>query len=112
MTSGIISPGRVCAVIQGSDAGKLVVVTKVIDKNFVTIAGETVKERRINIKHLEPTGQTTETVPKPVQRAPKPTQKSEAKKPKKADQKKEPAKETKKEELPERKKKEDIMVVG
>jgi ribosomal protein L14E/L6E/L27E len=51
----MIEPGRICIVKVGSDAGKEVVVNEIIDKNFVMIAGERVKQRRINLKHLEPT---------------------------------------------------------
>ena len=51
----IMDAGRICIVSRGSDAGKEVVVNEIIDKNFVMISGETVKQRKINIKHLEPT---------------------------------------------------------
>ncbi|MFH0986517.1 MAG: KOW motif-containing protein [Candidatus Micrarchaeota archaeon] len=55
----LIEPGRVCVIIKGADAGKEAVIKDVIDKNFVTIAGAGVKERRSNIKHLEMTGRTS-----------------------------------------------------
>lgn len=51
----IMDAGRICIVSRGSDAGKEVVVNEVIDKNFVMISGESVKQRKVNIKHLEPT---------------------------------------------------------
>jgi|SRR3989338_8758143 len=51
----IIEPGRICVITKGSDAGKEVTIKEAIDANFVKISGEHVKERRINIKHLEPT---------------------------------------------------------
>jgi len=50
-----MEPGRICIVLKGSDAGREVVVNEVIDNRFVTISGEKVKQRKINIKHLEPT---------------------------------------------------------
>ncbi len=56
--------GRICVVKKGSDAGKTVVVKEKIDKHFVKIAGEQVKERKINIKHIEPTSQITKDIPK------------------------------------------------
>jgi len=51
----IMEPGRICIVLSGSDAGKEVVVNEVIDKRFVTVSGEKVKQRKINVRHLEPT---------------------------------------------------------
>jgi len=51
----MMDAGRICIVSRGSDAGKEVVVNEIIDKNFVMISGENVKQRKINIKHLEPT---------------------------------------------------------
>ena len=59
----IIEKGRVCIVTKGADSGKEVVIKEVKDKNFVTIVGEKVKERRSNVKHLEPTARTTKTMP-------------------------------------------------
>ena len=57
----LIDKGRVCVITKGSDAGKVVVVNEVMDKNFVKISGERVKERRCNIRHLEPTSQVSKT---------------------------------------------------
>jgi len=51
----MMDAGRICIVSRGSDTGKEVVVSEVIDKNFVMISGEKVKQRKINVKHLEPT---------------------------------------------------------
>ena len=61
----IIEKGRICIITKGADAGKEVVIKEVIDKNFVKIVGEKVKERRSNIKHLEPTSRKTEAMPTP-----------------------------------------------
>lgn len=61
----IIEKGRICTITKGADTGKQVVIKEVKDKNFVTIIGEKVKERRSNIKHLEPTSKTTNTMPIP-----------------------------------------------
>jgi len=55
----LIEKGRVCIITKGRDAGKEVVIKEVKDKTFVTIVGENVKERRSNIKHLEPLGRTS-----------------------------------------------------
>jgi large subunit ribosomal protein L14e len=64
---GLIEQGRVCIITKGADAGEEVVVKQVVDKNFVIISGETVKERRANIRHLEPTGRKVQVIPvKPV----------------------------------------------
>jgi len=50
----MIEVGRVCMKIAGRDAGRSCVITRVIDDNFVTIAGAT-RSKRCNIRHLEPT---------------------------------------------------------
>jgi len=55
----IIEKGRVCIVIKGRDAGNEVVIKEVKNKNFVIIVGEKVKERRSNVKHLEPLSKTS-----------------------------------------------------
>ncbi len=49
----MIDVGKVCVKIAGRDAGKKAVVVEKIDKNFVTIDGET-RRKRCNIAHLEP----------------------------------------------------------
>ncbi len=50
--------GRVCMKIAGREAGKICVIVKVVDKNFVEITGPKaltgVKRRKCNIDHLEP----------------------------------------------------------
>ena len=50
----MMKEGTKCVILKGSDAGKEVVVKKILDSTFVEIEGEKVKKRRINIKHLEP----------------------------------------------------------
>ncbi|MCX8194643.1 MAG: 50S ribosomal protein L14e [Candidatus Micrarchaeota archaeon] len=53
-----ISVGRVCVKLKGRDAGEKVVITKIIDKNFVMVRSAARKknpERRCAIVHLEPT---------------------------------------------------------
>jgi len=54
----MIEVGRVCMKIAGREAGKMCVVTKVIDKNFVEVTGPKkltgIKRRKCNIDHLEP----------------------------------------------------------
>ena len=59
----LIEPGRICVIIRGADAGKKVIIQEILDNTFVKIVGEKVKERRINIKHLEPTPKKTEILP-------------------------------------------------
>ena len=49
----MISVGRVCMKTAGRDAGKKCVITKIIDANYVMIAGET-RNRKCSIAHLEP----------------------------------------------------------
>ena len=46
--------GRVCIKTAGRDSGKIGVVTDLIDKRFVAVAGQT-RKKRCNIAHLEPT---------------------------------------------------------
>lgn len=60
----LIEPGRVCVVIKGADTGKKVVIKEVVNKNFVIITGEKVKERRSNLKHLEITSEKVKIIPK------------------------------------------------
>ena len=45
--------GRLCIKTAGRDARKQCVIVEVIDKNYVTIDGET-RRRKCNIRHLEP----------------------------------------------------------
>ncbi len=55
-----IEVGRICIKTAGREAGKECVIVDVIDKNFVEVVGLDVKNRRCNIKHLEPTGKKIE----------------------------------------------------
>jgi large subunit ribosomal protein L14e len=50
-----IENGRICIKTHGRDAGRLCVVTNVIDENFAKIlcVGRK-KKRKVNIRHLEP----------------------------------------------------------
>lgn len=51
----LIEVGRVCIKKYGRDAGSKAVITKVIDRSFVNVVTSTrQKERKCNIKHLEP----------------------------------------------------------
>lgn len=52
-----IEVGRICVKKKGRDAGNEVVITKIIDNNFVLVkpAKGKGKERRCAIIHLEPT---------------------------------------------------------
>lgn len=57
----IIEEGRVCIKKLGRDAGDKAVITKVIDKNFVSIiTSSRPKERRCNVRHLEFLGEKTD----------------------------------------------------
>ena len=53
--TGLMDVGRVCVKTRGKEAGKKCVITELIDKKFVVIAGPGVKKRKCNIAHLEPT---------------------------------------------------------
>ena len=54
-----IEIGRICVKTFGREAGKKCVIVDVIDKNFVLITGpksvSTVKRRKANVNHIEPT---------------------------------------------------------
>jgi len=54
----VIEVGRVCRKVAGREAGRLCVVVKIIDDNFVEVTGPKdltgVRRRRANIKHLVP----------------------------------------------------------
>ncbi|MGQ9543442.1 MAG: 50S ribosomal protein L14e [Candidatus Bathyarchaeia archaeon] len=60
----MIEVGTVCVKTSGREKGRRCVVVDTIDKNFVLITGPPeltgVKRRRVNIKHLEPTGEKVE----------------------------------------------------
>ncbi|BDZ71736.1 50S ribosomal protein L14e [Methanobacterium petrolearium] len=55
-----IEVGRICMKISGREAGEKCVIVEIIDDKFVEIVGSAVKNRRCNIKHLEPTQQVME----------------------------------------------------
>ena len=55
-----IEKGRVCVKIAGRESGEKCVIVDVIDENFVEIVGNEVKNKRCNIKHLEPVDETVE----------------------------------------------------
>ena len=55
-----IEKGRVCVKIAGRETGKKCAIVDVIDENFVEIVGNEVKNKRCNIKHLEPVDETVE----------------------------------------------------
>jgi len=54
-----IEVGRVCMKIAGREAGGRCVIVDLVDKNFVVITGpktvSSVKRRRVNVNHIEPT---------------------------------------------------------
>ena len=54
-----IEVGRISVKISGREAGKRCVIVDVVDKNFVLVTGppkvSSVKRRRVNVKHIEPT---------------------------------------------------------
>jgi large subunit ribosomal protein L14e len=56
-----IEVGRICVKVVGREAGKRCVIVDVVDKNFVLVTGPKgvsgVKRRRVNVNHLEPTGE-------------------------------------------------------
>lgn len=55
-----IEVGRICMKISGREAGEKCVIVEIIDDKFVEVVGNTVKNRRCNIKHLEPLEQVME----------------------------------------------------
>lgn len=55
-----IEVGRVCVKLAGREAGEKCVIIEVIDEKFVEVVGSAVKNRRCNVKHLEPIDQTIE----------------------------------------------------
>lgn len=54
-----VEVGRICVKITGREAGKKCIIVDVIDKNFLLITGpkqvNSVKRRRVNVSHIEPT---------------------------------------------------------
>jgi len=55
-----IEVGRVCVKISGREAGEKCAIVEVIDDKFVEVVGTNIKNRRCNIKHLEPLDKTVE----------------------------------------------------
>ena len=55
-----IEVGRICMKISGREAGEKCVIIEVIDDKFVEVVGNSIKNRRCNVKHLEPTENTME----------------------------------------------------
>lgn len=55
-----IEVGRVCLKVAGREAGEKCVIINIIDEKFVEVVGPSVKNRRCNIAHLEPTEKTIE----------------------------------------------------
>ena len=53
-----IEVGRVCVKIAGREAGEKCAILEIIDENYVEVLGASVKNRRCNISHLEPTEDT------------------------------------------------------
>ena len=53
-----IAVGRVCVKIAGREAGEKCAILEIIDENYVEVLGASVKNRRCNINHLEPTEDT------------------------------------------------------
>jgi large subunit ribosomal protein L14e len=58
-TGKLYEVGTVCMKLAGRDAGKLCVVTEVLDNLFVKVDGYT-RPRKVNLKHLQPTGKTVD----------------------------------------------------
>ncbi len=54
-TGSVYAVGAVCMKVAGRDAGKLCVVTEVLDNQFVKVDGYT-RPRKVNVNHLEPLG--------------------------------------------------------
>lgn len=55
-----IEVGRVCVKIAGREAGEKCAIVEIIDDKFVEVVGTNMKNRRCNIKHLEPVDETIE----------------------------------------------------
>lgn len=55
-----IEVGRICVKLSGREAGEKCVIVEVIDDKFVEVVGTSVKNRRCNVKHLEPLDETIE----------------------------------------------------
>ena len=55
-----IEVGRICVKIAGREAGEKCVIVEIIDDNYVEVVGSTIKNRKCNLKHLEPVDQKIE----------------------------------------------------
>jgi len=55
-----IEVGRICVKIAGREAGEKCVIVEIIDDKFVEVVGTSMKNRKCNIKHLEPVDQKIE----------------------------------------------------
>jgi large subunit ribosomal protein L14e len=55
-----IEVGRICVKIAGREAGEKCVIVEIIDDNYVEVVGSTIKNRKCNLKHLEPVDKTIE----------------------------------------------------
>ncbi|MFB0543373.1 MAG: 50S ribosomal protein L14e [Candidatus Bathyarchaeia archaeon] len=59
-----IEVGRICIKISGREASRRCVIVDIIDKNFVLVTGPKdvtgVRRRRVNMSHLELTGEKIE----------------------------------------------------
>ena len=55
-----IEVGRICVKTAGREAGEKCVIIDIIDEKFVEVVGTSIKNRKCNIKHLEPVDQTIE----------------------------------------------------
>ncbi|MEM2901613.1 MAG: 50S ribosomal protein L14e [Candidatus Bathyarchaeia archaeon] len=57
----VMDVGSVCVKKTGREKGRKCVVVDVVDKNYVLVTGPKsltgVKRRRVNVKHLDPTGE-------------------------------------------------------
>jgi large subunit ribosomal protein L14e len=50
-----IEEGRICIKNMGRNSGEEVVITKIVDGNFVMVKDAKGKESKVSIRHLEPT---------------------------------------------------------
>jgi large subunit ribosomal protein L14e len=55
-----IEVGRICVKTAGREAGEKCVIIDIIDEKFVEVVGTSIKNRKCNLKHLEPVDQTIE----------------------------------------------------
>ncbi|MBN2121468.1 50S ribosomal protein L14e [Candidatus Micrarchaeota archaeon] len=50
-----IEEGRICVKNMGRDSGEEVVITKIVDDNYVMVKDAKGQESKVSIRHLEPT---------------------------------------------------------